>query len=106
MDRSARGLAASGADEEDALRAARRQVQVDRSDAFKRSRTREREWLDEVAPKATGREATIEKKIAAREERRMAADSPERARLDGGGSIMGGGDSFAAAKARCAGLGA
>ena len=56
--------------------------------------------LDEMAPKATGREAKFEKAALRREERRAREDSPEMNTMIGGGSVMGGDDSFAAHKAR------
>ncbi len=59
----------------------------------------QKEWLDEMLPKATGREALVEKKVAAREAKRAREESPD---VD----LMGRGeeDSFAAAKARCGGF--
>lgn len=49
---------------------------------------------------AAGREAVVEKRIARREAARAREDSPEMLRVTGGGDVMGGDDSFAAAKAR------
>lgn len=60
----------------------------------------QRELLDELLPKASGRDAVIEKKIARREEAKARDSSPDRGFLPGGGDMMGGDDSFAAAKAR------
>jgi hypothetical protein len=60
----------------------------------------QRELLDELLPKATGRDAVIEKKMARREEAKARDSSPDRNFLPGGGDMMGGDDSFAAAKAR------
>lgn len=56
--------------------------------------------LDELLPKATGREAVLEKKAARREEAREREFSPEMNRLIGGGDVMGGDDSFEAARQR------
>ena len=47
------------------------------------------------------REAVIEKKAARREAGKERDASPDLVRLPGGGDVMGGDDSFAAAKARC-----
>ena len=47
------------------------------------------------------REAQLEKKAARREAAKEREQSPELNKLLGGGDIMGGDDSFAAAKARC-----
>lgn len=58
------------------------------------------ELLDELLPKATGREAKVEARAARREAARAREDSPPLMRVTGGGDIMGGDDSFAAAKAR------
>ncbi|KAI8466459.1 MAG: hypothetical protein J3K34DRAFT_524543 [Monoraphidium minutum] len=63
-------------------------------------RAEQKERLDEMLPKATGREALVEKRIARREAARAREDSPEITRVTGGGDVMGGDDSFAAAKAR------
>ena len=62
----------------------------------------QRDRLEEMLPKATGRDAVIEKKMARREEARARDASPDRGYLPGGGDVMGmgGDDSFAAAKAR------
>ena len=46
------------------------------------------------------REAQLEKKAARREAAKEREQSPEISKLPGGGDIMGGDDSFAAAKAR------
>lgn len=64
-------------------------------------RQEQKDILDEMLPKATGRDATLEKKALRRDEmrERERGGSPEMTRLIGGGDIMGGDDSFAAAKA-------
>lgn len=46
------------------------------------------------------REAQLEKKAARREAAREREQSPDMSKLPGGGDIMGGDDSFAAARAR------
>ena len=46
------------------------------------------------------REAQLEQKAARREAAKEREQSPEMSKLPGGGDIMGGDDSFAAAKAR------
>lgn len=46
------------------------------------------------------REALIEKKMARREAAKAREDSPEVMRVTGGGDVMGGDDSFEAARAR------
>ena len=48
----------------------------------------------------THREALIEKKAARREAAKAREDSPELMRVTGGGDVMGGDDSFQAARAR------
>lgn len=63
-------------------------------------RSDQKELLDELLPKASGREAQVEKRMARREAARAREDSPEMMRVTGGGDVMGGDDSFAAAKAR------
>eukprot|EP00775_Hariotina_reticulata_P004090 gene4090-4337_t len=63
-------------------------------------RREQKDLLDEMLPKATGREARVEGRIARREEAKAREASPELMTVTGGGSIMGGDDSFAAAKAR------
>mmetsp|Transcript_7340 Transcript_7340/g.17642 ORF Transcript_7340/g.17642 Transcript_7340/m.17642 type:complete len:310 (+) Transcript_7340:105-1034(+) len=60
----------------------------------------QKELLDELLPRATGREARVEKAAARREEARQREVSPEMNRLIGGGDVMGGDDSFEAARAR------
>lgn len=50
---------------------------------------------------AHGREAKVEARIGRREEKRAREESPEITKLPGGGNVMGGDDSFAAARARC-----
>eukprot|EP00854_Cymbomonas_tetramitiformis_P001721 gene1721-2382_t len=66
----------------------------------KRHKGDQKEWLDEMLPKATGREAMLEKKAVQRQQAREREASPDIGGLYGGGDIMGGDDSFAAAKAR------
>ena len=51
---------------------------------------------------AKRREAMLEKKAVRREAARDREASPEMTRLPGGGDVMGGDDSFQAARARCA----
>ena len=80
--------------------AARRDARAAEGAERRRWRAQDREALDELLPKATGREALVEKRIARREAARAREDSPELTRVTGGGDVMGGGDSFAAAKAR------
>ena len=56
-----------------------------------------KERLDEIAPKATGRDALLEKRAAARQANRDAAAAKEDAALGGMlGDELGGGDDFAA----------
>ena len=52
-----------------------------------------------MLPKATGREAKVEARVARREAERARDVSPD-AVVTGGGNVMGGSDSFAAALAR------
>mmetsp|Transcript_36864 Transcript_36864/g.94261 ORF Transcript_36864/g.94261 Transcript_36864/m.94261 type:complete len:312 (-) Transcript_36864:429-1364(-) len=66
----------------------------------KQWKAEQKDLLDELLPKATGREAMLEKKAARREDARQRDTSPEMNRLIGGGDIMGGDDSFQAAKMR------
>ncbi|KAF8072677.1 SCI1 [Scenedesmus sp. PABB004] len=65
-------------------------------------RREQKEALDELLPKATGgtHEGRVEARMARREEARARDASPDLVPLAGGGDVMGGGDSFAAAKAR------
>jgi hypothetical protein len=65
----------------------------------KKQRREAREQLDELVPKATGREGKVEARIARREDARTRDVSPD-AVVTGGGNVMGGTDSFAAALAR------
>ena len=65
----------------------------------KRQRREAREELEELVPRATGREAKVEARIARREEARARDVSPD-ACVTGGGNVLGGTDSFAAALAR------
>lgn len=90
------GMAAAMEEEREAHQAAREGQQVER----RKWRTEQKEWLDEQLPKATGREAQLEKKAARREAAKEREQSPDMSKLPGGGDIMGGDDSFAAAKAR------
>jgi hypothetical protein len=48
------------------------------------------------------REAKVEARHARREAARAREESPEMNRMPGGGDVMGGGDSLAAARERCA----
>lgn len=64
-------------------------------------RADQKELLDEMLPKATGREAMIEKKAARREAARARDDSPDH--VSRSMDIMGDDDSFAAARDREAG---
>ncbi|GAX79248.1 hypothetical protein CEUSTIGMA_g6688.t1 [Chlamydomonas eustigma] len=91
-----RGMSAYIADNRDREMEAR---QLDRA-GRKREAGLHKDYLDEILPKATGRDALIEKKVARREESKARESSPDRAYLPGGGDIMGEDDSFAAAKAR------
>lgn len=91
------GMAALLEDRQAARKDARAAEGADR----RRWRAEQREALDEMLPKSTGREALVEKRIARREAARARDDSPEMMHVaGGGGSVMGGDDSFAAAKAR------
>ncbi|KAL3162158.1 hypothetical protein ABBQ32_009866 [Trebouxia sp. C0010 RCD-2024] len=90
------GMAAAMEEEREAEQAARQGQQVER----RKWRTDQKEWLEEQLPKATGREAQLEKKAARREAAREREQSPDMSKLPGGGDIMGGDDSFAAARAR------
>lgn len=58
----------------------------------RRARKEQEELLEELAPKATGREAMIEKKLLRRAERKAREDSPEMKESD----VLGGGDDFEA----------
>jgi hypothetical protein len=64
----------------------------------KKARREEKEWLEEIAPKASGREAAAEQKRAARDVAR-AADADRGDFLVPGGDVMGGGDDYGAARA-------
>jgi len=69
----------------------------------KRAERAEREKLEEMFPRATGRDALREKRAAARVEGRARAASPDLvAAVPGGGAggLMGGGDSFSEAVAK------
>jgi len=90
------------ADEEyEAKMAARQHIKSER----KEGRQKDKLWLDEMLPKATGREAMVEKKMARREDAKAREGSPEMTTVGfGGGDVMGGGgnDDFQATKARMA----
>ncbi|KAL6776925.1 hypothetical protein ACKKBF_B19520 [Auxenochlorella protothecoides x Auxenochlorella symbiontica] len=101
-DRTSVGLTAAIADDMNLEASAREAAAGDRREAARRSAAAEREWIDAVHPKAEGREARVEARVARREEKRAREDSPEHLRLPGGGDVLGGGDSFQAAKARLA----
>ncbi|DBB00478.1 hypothetical protein WJX82_000952 [Trebouxia sp. C0006] len=90
------GMAAAMEEEREAEQAARQGQQVER----RKWRADQKDWLEEQLPKATGREAQLEKKAARREAAKEREQSPDISKLPGGGDIMGGDDSFAAAKAR------
>ncbi|KAL6754886.1 hypothetical protein V8C86DRAFT_2689411 [Haematococcus lacustris] len=64
-----------------------------------RWRAEQKEVLEELLPRATGREAQVEKRIARREESKAREGSPDTVRLPGGGDVYGGDTSLAAAKA-------
>lgn len=104
-DRTSVGLTAAIADDMNLEASAREAAAGDRREAARRSAAAEREWIDAVHPKAEGREARVEARVARREEKRAREDSPEHLRLPGGGDVLGGGDSFQAAKARRVGAG-
>ena len=76
---------------EDARAASKAEAKKQRRDA--------KERLDELCPKATGREAKVEARFARREEARARDVSPDVV-VTGGGDVLGGSDSFAAALAR------
>lgn len=66
----------------------------------KRQMIEEKERLEDIAPKATGRDAIFEKRASAREANREAAAAKEDAVLGGMiGDELGGGDDFTAALA-------
>ncbi len=54
----------------------------------------------QLATRGALREAMLEKKAVRREQARTRGESPDLVAVTGGGNIMGGDDSFAAAKAR------
>lgn len=62
----------------------------------------QKEWLEDNFPKATGKDVLQEKRAARREEAKARDYSPDAGVVPGSsfGNIMGGDDSFAAAKAR------
>lgn len=70
-------------------------------DDRKRWTKEDRERLDEIAPKATGRDASLEKRAAARQSNRDAAAAKDDDMLGGIlGDELGGGDDFRTALAR------
>lgn len=75
------------ADEEDERRARKEKEKWER----KRARKEKEEVLEELVPKATGREAMIEKRKVRREEAKAREDSPELVREK---DVLGGGDDF------------
>ncbi|EIE20044.1 hypothetical protein COCSUDRAFT_48583 [Coccomyxa subellipsoidea C-169] len=94
--RAALGMAAALEDDRETFGAQKQAVAAERKDW----RAQQQEALDEILPKATGREAQIEKKMARREAARERDASPDIVKLPGGGDVMGGDDSLEAAKAR------
>ena len=66
----------------------------------KKALAAERDLIQELVPKATGREAVAANRLARREEAKARDASPDRAFLPGGGDMMGGDDSIHAARAR------
>jgi hypothetical protein len=60
----------------------------------------DRERLEELVPRATGKEARTAERVARRQLEKERETSPDVATLAGGGDVMGGSDSFAAAVAR------
>ncbi|KAF5829590.1 hypothetical protein DUNSADRAFT_15872 [Dunaliella salina] len=66
----------------------------------RRWKAEQKEQLNELLPKATGREGRIEERIGRREDAKAREASPDTVRLPGGGDIYGGDDSIAAARAR------
>ncbi|CAL8471137.1 g10679 [Coccomyxa elongata] len=95
-ERSALGMAAAMEDDREAF-GAQKQAQAAERKTWRRE---QREALDEMLPKATGREAQIEKKMARREAAKERDASPDIVKLPGGGDVMGGDDSLEAARAR------
>eukprot|EP00891_Asterochloris_glomerata_P003603 jgi/Astpho2/3603/Aster-x1157 len=95
LDTGAVGMAAVMEDEREAQAARRAGQQVER----KAWKTEQKELMHEMLPKATGREAQIEQRIARREAAKERDQSPELLKLPGGGDIMGGDDSFSSAQA-------
>lgn len=78
-------------DEEDERLARKEREKFER----KRARKEREEVLEELVPKATGREAMIEKRKVRREEAKAREDSPEMVRER---DVLGGGDDF---QSRC-----
>lgn len=66
----------------------------------KARRAAERERLEELVPRATGKEARVAERVARRALAKEREASPDVVTLAGGGDLMGGNDSFAAALAR------
>ena len=66
----------------------------------KKQRAADRDRLEELVPRATGKEARAAERVARRQLEKERDTSPDVATLAGGGDVMGGTDSFAAAVAR------
>lgn len=100
-ERTALGLAAAE-EERAALQAAARQADRDAGRAItQRQRDQGQSYLDELMPKAgSAREAKGDARAARRADARDRDASPDVARVAGGGDVMGGDDSFQAARAR------
>ncbi|GBF92651.1 hypothetical protein Rsub_05020 [Raphidocelis subcapitata] len=94
------GVAALMSDQQQQRQEAHAAAREETGKERRKWRSEQNELLDELLPKATGREAVVEKRIARREAARARDNSPELMRVTGGGDVMGGDDSFAAAKAR------
>ncbi|KAK9819276.1 hypothetical protein WJX81_004655 [Elliptochloris bilobata] len=93
------GMAAALDDERAAAGAERAEVRAAEAAERKSWRAEQRIALDEMLPKATGREARVDQKVARQEAARDREASPDLVKLPGGGDIMGGDDSYAAARA-------
>eukprot|EP00877_Chromochloris_zofingiensis_P009627 jgi/Chrzof1/4918/Cz15g04140.t1 len=96
------GMKAFLEDEQDRTAGQRTAGRLAEQQERRKWRADQKDVLDELLPKATGREAKVEQRVARREAARACEDSPDLVRVTGGGDVMGGGDddSFAAAKAR------
>ena len=80
---------------------AAREAERARSKAERKAqRAKDRERLEELVPKATGKEARTAERVARRQLAKERDGSPDVATLAGGGDVMGGTDSFQAALAR------